>query len=881
MDSGLGSDEERRGRTKEQKQRHNQQLLTACFLDTNGSSGNNNATSLENGDVERRSQERRQGALLFQTSIPQYSTVHMPECSPPDTPYNSIVHLENDETSLESVDVLHKAPLGFYVDLSDVQDPEPPVPPTTSAKKNIFSMVIDFQAPKKDMPHRLRRSRIGSSTSSNNSDMKDSSSSGTKDNGSDSNGHENHVNGDTSDNNVDSACGIAIDEAIEVDDKPLKEETIDLTSNSTSTHFEEKQLSLTSETESKQFVRLSDLERQSPIVDLTVLPRMTRSIPESSWVEEPLLMSRSMGYRSAPRPLPPEPSEMTDSSGSDTGQCQRRLGTDLLKMFLEEIGPDVHVKVSGRTIKAHRCILVSRCQYFAGSLSGHQDDVIHLRGFSYEAVHFSMCHIYSGASHVPDSISLEELAALADLLGLEGLKEVVAHALKSRHCHNFHKPCPGCLTGVPEVLPLAAAHGLDELYQRCLQWLTQNYEKSWPTRSFASLPRELRDKCLQQHLVHMTAENVLATILSCDRLLANLPQLRWSEPIIQLGIQLADACQLYLRQHLSAVLSSTSFTALDSEMLHRLEEQFLSATDALGPEQACKSYGRCHKMLDQSWNREHMDLLRKLDKQLEQTLATRADKATRCSAWQKLEPALRARVREAARPSRLPRASSSDSSRTSSPATSRAPAGSPSLRRSLLLAARAPQIPPSPSTVRRNANSLTRPTQSSAAKSAPSRNIKPALVKSPTSKDTAPKVRPLKKEPISKREPMKAKPQNQVRTPTVIRRSVREDCKSPSKSPLNVSKSPSRSNVCKSPVKGGVSKSPSRNAVCKSPSKVTCKSPVKTVKSPVKVDNVPSQSTCRSPSKTSCRSPTKSVPIGMTRSGTFLKEEPTVLGRAH
>lgn len=252
MDSGLGSDEERRGRTKEQKQRHNQQLLTACFLDTNGSSGNNNATSLENGDVERRSQERRQGALLFQTSIPQYSTVHMPECSPPDTPYNSIVHLENDETSLESVDVLHKAPLGFYVDLSDVQDPEPPVPPTTSAKKNIFSMVIDFQAPKKDMPHRLRRSRIGSSTSSNNSDMKDSSSSGTKDNGSDSNGHENHVNGDTSDNNVDSACGIAIDEAIEVDDKPLKEETIDLTSNSTSTHFEEKQLSLTSETESKQ-----------------------------------------------------------------------------------------------------------------------------------------------------------------------------------------------------------------------------------------------------------------------------------------------------------------------------------------------------------------------------------------------------------------------------------------------------------------------------------------------------------------------------------------------------------------------------------------------------------------------------------------------------
>ncbi len=36
-----------------------------------------------------------------------------------------------------------------------------------------------------------------------------------------------------------------------------------------------------------------------------------------------------------------------------------------------------------------------------------------------------------------------ELAALADLLGLEGLKEVTAHALRTNYCHNFHKPCSG------------------------------------------------------------------------------------------------------------------------------------------------------------------------------------------------------------------------------------------------------------------------------------------------------------------------------------------------------------------------------------------------------------------------------------------------------
>jgi hypothetical protein len=39
-------------------------------------------------------------------------------------------------------------------------------------------------------------------------------------------------------------------------------------------------------------------------------------------------------------------------------------------MFIEEINTDVVVDVSGRRIKAHKCILSSRCQYFAAMLSG-------------------------------------------------------------------------------------------------------------------------------------------------------------------------------------------------------------------------------------------------------------------------------------------------------------------------------------------------------------------------------------------------------------------------------------------------------------------------------------------------------------------------------
>ncbi|CAH1972854.1 unnamed protein product [Acanthoscelides obtectus] len=531
--------------------------------------------------------------------------------------------------------------------------------------------------------------------------------------------------------------------------------------------------------QSQQFVKLSDLECQKPArVDLNFTPRMSRSIPESSWVESPLLMSSSVGYRSAPHPLEPE---LTTSQGSEdtfshssesfsTNQPKkmvRRLGTDLLRMFLEEIGPDVTVQVEGHKIKAHKCILASRCQYFAALVSGNwlekSGNIISLQGFSYESVYFALCHIYSGAAHVPDSISLVELASLADMLGLEGLKEVVEHALKQRHCHNFHRPCAGCCTGVLEVLPLSAAYGLDDLYQRCLQWVTQHFVRVWTSRAFASLPRELREKCYQQHVVHMTPDKVLETIVQCEKVLATLPSMRWAEPVSQLVLQLTDACHLYHRQHFAGVLGSKYVASLDTGLgfgVQQIEEQMLAAAKNLGVEQACKSYTRCCKMLNQSWSRPFGDMLNKIKSQLEQCLVSQADRLIRSNAWLRLDTALRSRIKEltpALEPaSRLPRAtplrhkkpspssslktgsapliSSSDSSRNSSPSTqynqqaaigaarTNGNAGT-SLRRSLLLAAKAPQqdqaakpnIQPKRSS---SGSTLTQPTAASAAKSA-------------------------------------------------------------------------------------------------------------------------------------------------------------------
>lgn len=187
----------------------------------------------------------------------------------------------------------------------------------------------------------------------------------------------------------------------------------------------------------------------------------------------------------------------------------RRLGEDLLKMFLQEIATDVVIEVHGRRMRAHKCILRSRCQYFAAILAGgwveSAGNVISLSGYSYGSVHFALCHIYSGASHPPDGISLMELAALADLLGLEGLKEVTAHALKTNYCHNFHKPCSGCIEGILQVFPVSLNQGLDDLYRKCLRWACKHYIKVWPSRSFSQLPSDLIARCRQHIVAHMVS----------------------------------------------------------------------------------------------------------------------------------------------------------------------------------------------------------------------------------------------------------------------------------------------------------------------------------------------------------------------------------------
>ncbi|XP_055841411.1 uncharacterized protein LOC129908712 [Episyrphus balteatus] len=360
----------------------------------------------------------------------------------------------------------------------------------------------------------------------------------------------------------------------------------------------------------------------------------------------------------------------------------RRLGEDLLKMFLQELATDMTVEVNGRRIKAHKCILRSRCQYFAAMLAGgwaqSSGNVVSLPGYSYSAVHFALCHIYSGASHPPDGISLMELAALADLLGLEGLKEVTAHALKSNYCHNFHKPCSGCIDGILQVLPVALNHALDDLYRKCLKWACRHYLKVWPTRSFAQLPSDILYRCRQQIVAYLTSETVLDSVLDCDNLLAQLAPFRWASVIENLVRDILDVAYGYIADHFSSLIASDSFLSLGHDKschIPRLESLLLRTASSLTPDQACRSYQRITRLNtvlsakilkmpnfgelakelqglheeELEWNEDFIRLISAILSAVEQCLTRQCSRAMRVNAWQRMDLDLRKKIQTLAR----------------------------------------------------------------------------------------------------------------------------------------------------------------------------------------------------------------------------------------
>lgn len=135
------------------------------------------------------------------------------------------------------------------------------------------------------------------------------------------------------------------------------------------------------------FVRLSDMDK-APSKE--IISGLNRSETKSESLRRDLkntelgkCLKRMFPYLKSTeveRILLSKPPHSLDSKE----EIKSGLGQDLLRMFLEEIGTDTTIDVNGRRIKAHRCVLTSRCQYFAAMFSGgwvqSAGNVLYLKG---------------------------------------------------------------------------------------------------------------------------------------------------------------------------------------------------------------------------------------------------------------------------------------------------------------------------------------------------------------------------------------------------------------------------------------------------------------------------------------------------------------------
>lgn len=159
----------------------------------------------------------------------------------------------------------------------------------------------------------------------------------------------------------------------------------------------------------------------------------------------------------------------------ETGECVLEpacgLGSDLLSLYQRAEQCDITIRVGGNLFPCHRAILCARSQYFRAMLSGSwmesstQD--ITLQGLGQEEMEVLLQFMYGAIADLPPGASASQVMLAADMLGLEGLKDVVEMVLTREYCRFFPKVVDGVQRSIVECLSLTSALGLVKLHGTC------------------------------------------------------------------------------------------------------------------------------------------------------------------------------------------------------------------------------------------------------------------------------------------------------------------------------------------------------------------------------------------------------------------------------
>ncbi|XP_042272147.1 AP2-interacting clathrin-endocytosis protein isoform X1 [Thunnus maccoyii] len=264
-------------------------------------------------------------------------------------------------------------------------------------------------------------------------------------------------------------------------------------------------------------------------------------------------------------PSAPDPTHPHSSTDSDAVVLEPAsgLGADLLDLYQRGEQCDITIQVAEQVFSCHRAILCARSQYFRAMLSGSwmesSRQCITLQGLGPEEMEILLQFMYGAIVDLPSGASASQVVLAADMLGLEGLKDVVQMVLTRDYCRFFPKPMDGVQRTVLECLSLTHALGLQNLHMLCKRWVAEHFVKTWCERNFSLLPPELHRACLAAVTETMTVQNAVTMLCGTEQLIGSLPEVKWAQQVRSLATELQEESLNVIVQNLPRVVLTQAF----------------------------------------------------------------------------------------------------------------------------------------------------------------------------------------------------------------------------------------------------------------------------------------------------------------------------------
>ncbi|XP_053735634.1 BTB/POZ domain-containing protein 8 isoform X1 [Synchiropus splendidus] len=242
------------------------------------------------------------------------------------------------------------------------------------------------------------------------------------------------------------------------------------------------------------------------------------------------------------------------------------LGADLLALYKKGELCDITVHVADQVFSCHRAILCARSQYFCAMLCGSWMESsrlgITLQGLGPEEMEILLEFMYGAIVDLPRGANVSQVWLAADMLGLEGLKDVVEMVLNREYCRFFPKTVDGVQKTILECLSLTHALGLKNLKMLCRRWVAEHFVKTWCERNFSLLSPELHRECLAAVTETMTVQNAVTTLCGSEQLIGSLPEVKWAQQVKGLALELQEESLQLVVNNLPRVIYTQAFQEL-------------------------------------------------------------------------------------------------------------------------------------------------------------------------------------------------------------------------------------------------------------------------------------------------------------------------------